>query len=98
MEEENCGNREDHVARNNSQDCSHQRAPFYSTVHFELSTNVLPSLSWKIAAVPQSAFCGFVTNSTPLLSSSRTVPSTSSAQNVIFIFVPGWSPLSKWKS
>src|SRR5262249_36607978 len=34
------------------------------------STNLLPSTSRKIAAVPQSAFCGSCTNSTPFAPNS----------------------------
>ena len=73
-------------------------SPLVCGIYLELMTKVLPSRSLKIAAVPQSALCACITNSTPLLSSSLTVLSTSSAQKVIFIFVPGWTPSSKRKS
>src|SRR5262249_7446342 len=88
VKEQNCRNREDQVASKNPQDRPHRHSLLHG-IHFELSTNVLPSMSLTMAAEPQSAFWVFVTTSTPLLSSSRTVRSTSSVQKVTFIFVPG---------
>ena len=56
--------------------------------YFDDSTNWLPSASLKTAAVPQSAFVGGFTNSTPRSASVRAVASTSSARNVRLLNPP----------